>query len=79
MEGLDTHMTLEGKMVQILTRIDPKLYKKYTVTENGRSVTYGKLRKALYYCSGKMLRKNLSHGDSKLTPMTGVSPIKGKW
>ena len=41
-------MKLEGKMVDILTRIDPKMYTKYVVHEKGRPVIYVKLRKALY-------------------------------
>ena len=32
MEGDDVHLRLEGKMVNILTKIDPKLYSKYTST-----------------------------------------------
>ena len=48
MEGEVTHMKLEGEMVKILERIDPKLYSKYKKVENGRSVLYVKLKKALY-------------------------------
>ena len=48
MEGPETHMKVEGKMVNILTRIDPKLYTKYTVEEKGKLVIYVKLRKSLY-------------------------------
>ena len=48
MEGDDVHLRLEGKMVNILTKIDPKLYSKYTSTENGREIMYVKLKKALY-------------------------------
>ena len=35
-------------MVDILTKIDNKLYSKYIVKEKGRPVMYVKLRKALY-------------------------------
>jgi hypothetical protein len=48
MEGEETHMKLEGEMVEILERIDPNLYSKYKKMENGRSVLYVKLKKALY-------------------------------
>ena len=48
MEGPDVHMKLEGNMVRILEKIDPKLYSKYVVIENGKSVIYVKLNKALY-------------------------------
>ena len=48
MEGPNTHMKIEGKMVHILTRTDPKLYKKYNTIENGRLVIYVKLKKTLY-------------------------------
>ena len=48
MEGEDTFMKIEGKMVDILKRIDPKMYEKYIITENGHEVLYVKLKKALY-------------------------------
>ena len=48
MEGPDTHMKLERKMVDILARIDSKLYEKYIVKEGNKSVMYVKLKKALY-------------------------------
>ena len=35
-------------MVDILTRIDPQLYERHTIIENGRKVLYVKLKKALY-------------------------------
>ena len=37
MVGEVTHMKLEGEMVSILERIDPKLYKKYKKFENGKT------------------------------------------
>ena len=48
MEGPGTHMKLEGKMVDILTRIDPQLYTKYVQKEKNKSVMYVKLQKSLY-------------------------------
>ena len=48
MEGEETHMKLEGKMVDILEKIDPALYSKYKMTENNKTVMYVKLKKALY-------------------------------
>ena len=48
MEGPDTHMKLEGKMVSILSKIDPKLYSKYIAKEKRKPVMYVKLQKALY-------------------------------
>ena len=48
MEGDDIHMKFEGQMVHLLARIDPKLYRKYIVDENGKSVLYVTLKKALY-------------------------------
>ena len=44
----DTFMKIEGKIVDILKRIDPKMYEKYIITENGHEVLYVKLKKALY-------------------------------
>ena len=42
------HMKLEGKMAELLVRIDPKLYRKYVQVEKGKQVLYVELRKALY-------------------------------
>ena len=49
MEGEDTvHMKLEGKMAELMVKIDPKLYRKYIQIENGHPVLYVALKKALY-------------------------------
>ena len=42
------HMKLEGKMAELLVRIDPKLYRRYVQIERGKQVLYVELRKALY-------------------------------
>jgi len=42
------HMKLEGKMAELLVRLDPKLYRKYIQVEKGRNVLYVELKKALY-------------------------------
>jgi hypothetical protein len=42
------HMRLDGKMAELLIRIDPELYQKYVVYENGKPVLYVVLKKALY-------------------------------
>ena len=42
------HMRLEGTMAELLVRLDPKLYRKYVQTINGKSVLYVELKKALY-------------------------------
>jgi hypothetical protein len=42
------HMKLEGPLADLMTRVDPDLYKKYTTKENGKDVLYVKLEKALY-------------------------------
>jgi hypothetical protein len=42
------HMRLEGKMTELLVRIDPKLYWKYIRLESGKTVLYVELKKALY-------------------------------
>jgi hypothetical protein len=41
-------MKLEGVMVEVIVKIDPKLYTKYTAKENGKDVIYVILQKALY-------------------------------
>jgi hypothetical protein len=42
------HMKLEGKMAELMVRIDPKLYRQYVQVEKGREVLYVVLKKALY-------------------------------
>jgi Reverse transcriptase (RNA-dependent DNA polymerase) len=42
------HMKLEGKMAELLVRIDPTHYQQFVRTENGRVILYVKLNKALY-------------------------------
>jgi hypothetical protein len=41
-------MKLEGVMAEVIIKIDPKQYKKFFVTENGKDVIYVILTKALY-------------------------------
>ena len=41
-------MKTEGKMAQLMTKIDPKKYEKYTVMEKGKQVIYKILLKTLY-------------------------------
>ena len=41
------HMRLDGKMAELLVRVDPSLYEKYVVYENGKPVLYVVLKKAL--------------------------------
>ena len=41
-------MKLEGKMVDILTNIDPNLYHKFKKFENNKPIMYVKLEKAIY-------------------------------
>ncbi len=44
----DLHLKLEGPLAELLIRVDPKLYSKYEVIENGKKMMYLKLNKALY-------------------------------
>ena len=39
MEVETVHIKIEGKMVKIMTKLDPKLYCKYITTEKGRPVS----------------------------------------
>jgi hypothetical protein len=47
MEDL-VHMKLEGKMAELLVKLDPKLYRKYVQVERDKSVLYVELKKAIY-------------------------------
>ncbi len=47
MEGT-VHMMLEGKMAELLVKIDPKLYRKYLMNRHGKPIMYVQLKKALY-------------------------------
>ena len=40
MEDMTVHVKMEGKMVEILTKLDPKLYQDYIQIEKGKSVLY---------------------------------------
>eukprot|EP00957_Ditylum_brightwellii_P053636 4064156-Ditylum_brightwellii.AAC.1 len=42
------YMKIEGIMAELLTKLDQKLYREYLRNENGRSVLYVQLKKALY-------------------------------
>ena len=48
MEDETVSMKLEGKMVNILTNLEPKLYRKYIRTEGNKPIMYVELKKALY-------------------------------
>ena len=37
-----------GPLAELLAKVDPKLYTKYLVKENGKTVMYVQLQKALY-------------------------------
>ena len=62
MEGPDTHMKLEGEMVEILSKLYPTIYIKYKTTKKGKLVMYVKLKKALYGMikAAMLFLKNLS-------------------
>jgi hypothetical protein len=42
------HIRFEGKIAEMLVKMDPKMYRKYVKDENGKSVLYVELLKALY-------------------------------
>eukprot|EP00957_Ditylum_brightwellii_P198965 15165642-Ditylum_brightwellii.AAC.1 len=46
MDGI-VHMKIEDTMAELLTKLDPTLYRQYLRSENGRSVLYVQLKKAL--------------------------------
>ena len=39
MKGDDVHMKMEGKMAELLVKLDPKLYRKYITLEKGKIYT----------------------------------------
>ena len=44
----NVHMKLEGRIADLLTELEPGLYKKYVKKLKGKSIMYVKLKKALY-------------------------------
>jgi hypothetical protein len=42
------HMKLQGKMAELLVKLDPKMYRKYVQIEKGKQILYVELKKALY-------------------------------
>ena len=48
MEGDMVHMKIEGKIVDILTKLNPKLYCKYIKVEKVIPVLYVELKKDLF-------------------------------
>jgi Reverse transcriptase (RNA-dependent DNA polymerase) len=42
------HVRFVGKMAEMLEQLNPKLYRKHVLMENGKKVLYAKLKKALY-------------------------------
>ena len=45
----ETHMLLEGKIAELIVKLDPKLYRKYVwENEKGKPMLYVRLNKALY-------------------------------
>ena len=42
------HVKFEGEIAEMLVKLDPKLYQKYVKDENGKTVLYVELLKALY-------------------------------
>ena len=48
MDADTVHMKLEGKMAELLMKLEPKLGRKYVTNKKGRMVLYVELEKALY-------------------------------
>jgi len=53
------HLKMEGRLAELLAKVDPKLYRKFLSVENGRSSMYVKLKRLLMEiyrqqcCSGR--------------------------
>ena len=45
LEGKEVNRKLEGKMVNLLAKLDPKLYRKYIIDKGRKQVLYVKLKK----------------------------------
>ena len=50
-EGETVHVKLEGKISELTTKIDTKLYQKYVSNEKGRTVLYVELKNSYMACS----------------------------
>ena len=63
MKDDDVHMILEGKMAEILVKLDPKLYRKYITLEKGKSVLYVKFKKihTWHPTRGNVVLENAKH------------------
>lgn len=48
LKGEQMYIKFEGRMAELLAMIDPKLYRKHIIVENGKPIMYAVLRKALY-------------------------------
>lgn len=48
LKGEKIHIKFEGRMAELLSMIDPKLYRKHIIIEKGKPVLYAELCKALY-------------------------------
>ncbi len=76
------HMRLDGKMAELLIRVNPELYQPYVVYENGKPVLNVILkrlytvRSELLFSSGGGCRISLSNGDSSRTHMILVWPTR---
>eukprot|EP00957_Ditylum_brightwellii_P183358 13966408-Ditylum_brightwellii.AAC.1 len=42
------HMKIEGTMAELLTKLDPKMYRPFLKNEKGKPIMYVQLKKALY-------------------------------
>ena len=49
MEGEIVHIKLEGKMAELLTKLDPKLYRKYATNEKGSTFLYVELKIPIWH------------------------------
>ena len=74
MEGEKVIMKVRGKLAEMLVKIAPKLYRPFITIENGKSVLYLELMKALYgmlksaLLFYKKLRKDLESIGFKINP-----------
>ena len=52
MEGQTVHMKFEGKMEELMTKLDAKLYQKYVTNKKGRTFLYMELKIPILHAPG---------------------------
>ena len=62
------HVRWEGAMTDLLVKMDPKLYRKYIINENGKPKFYVELKKALLHLRNMAVTRMLLKSRSSFGP-----------